>query len=89
MASMTQQEQVTAKLLELEAALKARSPLIPNLLGIIHHNLQQYPELTHVLTEEQIGVISSGLSFQSSIVIATTEKKSGGKATKNMGLGDI
>jgi hypothetical protein len=43
-----------------KTCLETKAPGIANYLKDIHSNLNQYPELCHLLTDEQLGLIVSG-----------------------------
>lgn len=68
-------EQLVNKINELQTSLQENSPGYESLLYTIHTNLAKDPDMVHLLTEEQIGVIVSGLSKKKVITIATTERK--------------
>jgi len=71
-------EEVVTKLRALDYALLAKTPDIGILTIKIRKNLEQYPELTHILTDEQLGIICSGVLFHANV---STEPKS--KAAKS------
>ncbi len=72
-----------ANMASLHTALEAKAPGIAGYLRDINRNLNQYQELTHLLNDEQIGVIVSGLLFMSDTQIATV------KATSKRGALDM
>lgn len=91
-APLNNLEQIVAKISELETALKENTPNYESLLHQIHVNLHKDESLTHLITEDQIGVVVRALSKKKSIVIATTAAKSkgGGNAgLKNLTLDDL
>ena len=45
----------------LSDSIIAKAPNIGEYLHLIHRNLSKYPELTHLLEDEQIGIVVSGL----------------------------
>lgn len=51
---------VEQRIQEIGAALLRQDPMLPGHLEAIHKNLMQYEELTHLLSDEQIGVLMSG-----------------------------
>lgn len=80
----TAEEQLTkmnALLTNLEQALVDKDPKMPNHLREIHKHLIQFEELSHLLTEEQIGVILSGQAAKLNVVLADETKKSKGKSS--------
>lgn len=74
-------EQIAERINTLQESLKAGSPVYESLLHTIHVALHKDEELVHLLTEEQIGVIVSGLAKKKNIVIAEPVTKSGGSRT--------
>lgn len=69
------------KMRRLDEAVIRKTPELPNLCRDIRANLEQYPELTHILTEEQLGLIVSGYLTQANI--ETSPKTPQAKAAKN------
>ena len=87
---MNIQEQVAEKILDLQEKLLAAHPRMPVLLQEIHRTLKEYPECVTLLSEEQIGVIVSGLSQQTKVTISSAISTKGkGKAIKNIGVEDL
>lgn len=80
-ASLTSAEQIKDKILRLRTALQQQLPNYESLLQIIHMNLSKDPDVVHLLTEEEIGVICAGLQKKTMVVIISGElkKKSPGK----------
>jgi heterodisulfide reductase subunit B len=72
---------------KLQEALLARHPTMPSLLADIHRALKAQPENITLLSEEEIGVIVSGLEVQTQTHLADTMVKgknsTGAKATVN------
>lgn len=48
------------KLMQLEAALLADDPRMPQHLGAIQRELLQYPDMPHLLTDADLGLIVKG-----------------------------
>ncbi len=88
-------EQIFSKILELQQKLQAAAPNYEHLLHTIHMMLQKDPDLTHLLSEEQIGVVVAGLCKRKNIVIAEPQKlsrkttTSTGKKLADVELGDL
>lgn len=78
----TQLELLLPKLTALEQALLDRDPKMPTHLREIHKSLVQYEELSHLLTEEQIGIIVSAQCQQVSVTLAQETKASKGSKKK-------
>ena len=60
--------------------LEQQLPGYKDLLRVIHTNLKADPDMVHLLSEEQIGVIVAGLMKHTGVVIATAASK--GKGAK-------
>jgi hypothetical protein len=89
--------QLHEKVATLAAAILEKHPQMPTLLRVIHTTLGKYPEQVTLLSEEEIGIIVSGLAIQTNTMFAqsatkpaaakslTTKLKSlGGKAAADM-----
>lgn len=94
-APLPQLELIRGRIAELKTQLEANVPDYANQLKIIHTILAEDEALSHLLDEEEIGVICQGLSKRKGLVIALTEVKKGrsGAATKakisQMSVGDL
>lgn len=81
---LTKSQQLQEKISDLQAKLLANDSMMPVLLREIHTKLREDAEVVTLLTDEEIGVIVSGLSKQMGLAIsakAVKESKSaGGKA---------
>lgn len=92
---LTEQEQILQRMGELKQMLVANDPRMGLELTRIHKNLQESPELLHVLTDEQIATIVQTQSRVSQIAIVSTaakkspSKTSTGKRLKDVTLEDI
>lgn len=67
----------------LKESLLANDPQMPTLLAQIHQNLIKYPDLVHLLKEEEIGLIVKGLERHTQITILA-EVKTSAKKLKNV-----
>lgn len=77
---------------QLQESLRANIPNYESLLAVIHKAMQQDEELSHILTDDQIGIVCTGLRKKTGVVIATTSPKktgAGGKSLKDTTLDDI
>lgn len=63
------------KVVSLQNAILEMHPQLPILLRTIHTQLMNDPEMVTVLSEEDIGIIVSGLSRQTKTEITTTPAK--------------
>lgn len=79
-APLSAADQIVARISKLQEMLQVQSPGYESLLHEIHVTLFKDQALTHLLTEEQIGVIVAGLSKKKNIVIATGMSKAKKKA---------
>ena len=86
---MTPQEQLSEQIASLQGALLSAHPTLPTLLRTIHKNLREDPELVTLLSEEEIGVIVSGLKKQTNTEISASVLKTKTKALKNIGVNDL
>lgn len=92
---LTNLEQTSQKISDLQAMLQQQAPGYENLLQQIHTILAKDPDLSHMLTDEQVGIVVSGLSKKTGIVIATPVNPSkkrtlaNGKPLKDATLDDI
>jgi hypothetical protein len=69
------------KLKQVEDALLAADPKLPNHLKEIHKYLIQFEELAHLLSEEQISVIMDAQQKVTGIRLAQETAKGTGKAS--------
>lgn len=80
-----QAEKISAilpKLASLQEAIETLSPNIRNYLKFINEDLMQYPDLVHLLTDEQIKPIYSALRAETQVFITTrAASKRGAKPT--------
>ena len=91
---LTHCEQMKSKIADLQAALQKQLPGYEGLLHVIHKELLNDEELTHMITEEELGVICQGLQKKTGIVISTAAVKSkttaaGGKKLSSLNLDDL
>lgn len=75
--ALSNADQVVARISELQAALTAQLPGYEKLLQQIHTQLMKDDEIVHLLTDEQIGTIVSGLARKKDVVIASVDTKAG------------
>lgn len=76
--------EMKGKIAELQAALLAKHPQLPNMLRKIHAQVRQDPELATLLDEEEIGVIVNGLKVQTQTEIVTSKEKAATSANKQV-----
>ncbi len=76
-------QEVLPKLQDLQDALLRQDPDIANRLKVIRTNLALFPELVHLLNDEQIAPIYQAMILVSGTEIAAkaSKKKVGGKAS--------
>lgn len=80
--------EVQQKIQDLADRLAADHPSMPVLLKEIHSTLKQQPDNVTLLSDEQIGVIVSGLLRYTNTTISTT-KRAKKKAPRNLSLADL
>ena len=73
-----------ADMLMLEDYIKGDVEDIATLQQRTHYNLKQYPELTHILNDAQIGVIVQALLKRRNIEVVTPSKGQGSTNVKKM-----
>jgi len=87
---MTPAEQIRSNIAELQSALLAAHPQIPTLLRTIHKQLAADPAVVTILTEEEVGIIVSGLKRQTAVEIVTKSKPASKTSKiKSMTLDDL
>ena len=85
-------ESILPKIRQLEEELQAENPNIDEYLMMINRDLLQYPELTILLTDEQIKPIYSALREKTEVAITVkASKKRGSKGVLDNGkmVGDL
>lgn len=75
-APLPEASKVIERIAILKQQLEMNAPGYESILHEIHRALVKDPETVHVLTEDQIGIICSGLAKKTNIVIATQVAKS-------------
>lgn len=91
-APLNEADLIKGKIYSLQQKLLERAPDYVNLLKEIHYNLHQDPNMVHLLTDEEVGVIVAGLTLRANVVIATSQSKSkssSGKKLKDIMLDEI
>ena len=75
-----------ANLLSVEQGVKSSGENIQDYLRLIHANLTQFPELTHLLNDEQIALIVQGFIYESKEQVAVATKR-GSKSVRQLTAG--
>lgn len=91
---LTQATQVIDLIAELAHRMQEASPGYESLLHQIHTILKKDDNLVHLLSDEQIGIVVSGLAKKKNVVIAVAAVKGGRSKSennrlKNLSLDDI
>lgn len=88
---MTSQEisPIKMKIAELSEMILAAHPRMPLLLKDIHGLLKSDPDNVTLLSEEEIGIIVSGLKRQTSTELASTVLKKSSKALSKTTVDDL
>ncbi len=81
--------QIKEAIASLSTALVANNPGMPTMLRTIHTALSTDKDIVTLLTEDEIGVLVSGLMVQTNTVIASLAVKKSTKSLKSIGLGDL
>ena len=86
-APLVEADQIKEKIIHLYESLQARLPNYEHLLHIIHTALLKSPDTVHLLSDEEIGIIVSGLSKKTGVILAEKQKKADAK--KKITLEDL
>lgn len=86
---MTGAGQLKDKILALQHSLSNSLPNYEGLLHVIHRNLSADPDIVHLLSDDEIGVICAGLSKKTGIVLAAKDAKKAAKNLKGTTLADL
>lgn len=86
----TEGEIIKNRILKLSQALEAEIPDYAHILHTIHKALSKDDELTHLLTDEEVGVLIKAMKLRKSVVLVEEKKsKSAKKALNQTTLDDI
>lgn len=72
---------------KIEEALLREDPEMPNYIKWINNEVRQYPELMHLLTDEQIAPIYQGIMKVTGVQIAVTKSRAGKSTAKSKNTG--
>jgi hypothetical protein len=88
---MTPAEQLQFEIANLQQSLTDNNPGMPNLLRTIHTKLRADPDIITYLSDEERGIVVSGLMKQTHTIIATatTKKSSNTAKLKSITLDDL
>ena len=86
---MNKADQISEQIASLQQALVTSNPGMPTMLRTIHQALLHDKDIVTVLTDEEIGVVVSGLMKQTNTVIATAATKKSTKSLRNVSLDDL
>lgn len=82
-------EQIKLAIAELQDVILTAHPKLPFLLQEIRKFLLEDPDLVTLMTEEEIGIIISGLEKHTKTVITTAALKSTKKSLKSVTAADL
>lgn len=89
-------QQIQQRIYELRTALQTQAPGYESLLFHIHKQLAADEEMTHLLSEEEIGIIVAALSKKKDVIISVELAKkraagvtSSGKKVRDLSLEDL
>ena len=85
----TTPEQIRMSIAELQQCILAAHPRLPVLLRDIHKVLKSDPDCVTLLSEEDIGIIVSGLKIQTKTEITASTLKKKASNLKNTSLEDL
>lgn len=74
--SLKNADQIAEKIVALQAALQQSLPGYESLLFTIHQEIKKDPDIAHILSEEQVGIIVAGLSKKKGIIISEEKARS-------------
>lgn len=74
-AVLTNGDKVAQMIADLQEKLTTVQPGWESLLQMIHSTLQRDPDVVHLLTEEQVGIVVSGLQKKTGLVLAVDKAK--------------
>lgn len=87
---MSVADQLKEKVHSLQELILTAHPTLPSLLRQIHTQLRQDPDIVTLLTDEETGMIVSGLKKQTNTEIAVTAiKGKSGKRISSMTVDDL
>jgi len=87
---MTPAEQLRESVLSLQASILSNHPQLPVLLRTIHKKLAADPDIVTLLSEEEIGILVSGLDRMQMNIIATSIASSPAKKSmKSITVADL
>jgi hypothetical protein len=86
---MSLDQELQMKIASLEAAILESHPTIPILLQQIHRQLKADPACVTLLSEDEIGIIVSGLKRQTQTELVSASMKKPSKSLKSVGILDL
>lgn len=88
---MTPTEQIKESIASLQQQLLEANPNLPTLLRTIHTALRKDPAIVTTLTDEEVGIVVSGLMNQTQTTIASAIVAGKGrtKSAKSLTLEDL
>lgn len=86
----TEGQIIKDRIVKLQAALEKEIPDYAHILHTIHKSLSKDDELTHLLSEEEVGILIRAMKERKNVVLVEEKKaKSAKKALKDTQLSDI
>jgi hypothetical protein len=81
---------VLERMTKIEESMTRADPELPTHLKVILKHMQEYEELAHLLTPQQIGVLMQGFQKHSGIqLVAEAAAKKGGKKGPKVTVDDL
>lgn len=89
--ALTGAEQLKNRISELQEQLQTGTPGYEGLLHVIHSSLSKDEELVHFLSEDEIGIIVSGLTKNKNMILVAeaVKKRTTKKELSTLGVGDF
>jgi hypothetical protein len=87
--ALSTEEVLFSKLLTLQEELEKALPNYKESLREIHNLLRSDPDMVHILSEEQVGLVVAGLSKHKGVVLVEATSKGGKGKRKEITEDDI
>jgi len=81
--------EVMTRITAIEDTMLKQDPQLPTHLKVVHKQLQEYEELAHLLTPEQIGVLMKGFQKHTAIQLVVEEQAKPRKRASKVGVDDL
>lgn len=82
-------EQATILLDKLRVQLEAEVPQLKQAMATVNNYLREFPDLVHILTDEQIAPLYQAMMTEAKVQLAPAKKSSSSKKTATFDGGDL